>query len=619
MGRVAAHSINIFMKSIITPILALTGLILLSAGYPIGIGLWVLAAVLCSPQLRHSLCVFPSNCAGRIIEVSKSTGCSLALSTVRAWTSEDLENNALKEVGYDMEFSRLQEARLAGYRESTLMELVLSRVGGVPKPMVQRRPVKGNKSMVFPFIQMTQRRNINIQHWTVASGAPNPSAGAGDVHPGAWDLIISNHSGAFASDLPSIQNYFLPGRTLFVSYASAAGVSINLAYKILAAVASGDNAKVTVEPNYTAGRWGALSAADKLKYQIGGVAGGAAEAGTGATIGANSVSDYESYREKDTALNNLSLLNFPMQTSRIMWEYTDQWVKLLNNPLMGTYFKKYWQLPEAEQRRQHQKLFDQALLESVFFGQRINENQSAVGDAYQDLPVVVDPANDNCELEYKTNAEGIQTQLINCGRFIDMAGGPLDLDDMFARLYTLKRAREADSNDVTDIDIMGDRHTAGNFEKIMADFLKKYYGFTWVDQVTNGKVMDQDRKQVVFNYRTWTLPQEFGGIRINFFTHPYFDDRLAAHSAAASQRMIWIIDWTDIFMGIIKTNQRNTQTNEADEIYRYVIDINKKHVMNQSITWSLIMQDPNRHLIYRNFSAACPSVTVSMCTATTPA
>lgn len=496
------------------------------------------------------------------------------------------------------------------------MELVMSRVGGVSKTQIQRRPVKGNKSMVYPFIQMTQRRNINIQHWLVTAGAPTPGAGSGGAHPGLWDLTITNHTGDFASTLPNISGYFLPGRTLFVDYLSSAAASVNLAYKIIASSQVGTTAVVTVEPNYTAAGWAALSAPDKLKFQIGGLAGGAAEAGAGAHVGANSISDYESYREQDQAINNLSLLNFPMQTSRIKWEYTDQWLKFLNNPNMGSYFKKYWQLPEAEQRRQHQKIYDAALMESVFFGQRINENQSAVGDAYQDLPTVIDPANENCELEYKTNVEGIQTQLVNCGRFIDKAGGPLDLDQLFAQLYLVKRAREADGGEVTDIDIMTDRFTAGNLEKALSDFLKKYYGLTVVDFVTNGKVLDQDRKLTVFNYRQWTLPQEFGGIRLNIFTQTYFDDRLGAFSANSAHRMLWVIDWTDIFMGIIKTNQRNTQTNEADEIYRYIISINKKHVMNQSITWSLIMQDPNRHLIVRNFSAACPSVTVSLCPAT---
>jgi hypothetical protein len=605
------------MKHILIPILALIGLVALALQYPIGLAFWLFAALVARPGAQIVFNAFPTNCAGRLIEVSKSNGCSLTAATVRPWTPEDLEANALKEVGYDMEYDRLQEARLAGYRESTLTELVMSRVTNV-KSLVQRRPVKGNKSMVYPFIQMTQRRNVNIQYWRVTAGAANPNAGVGTVHPGAWDLTVSNHTGTFASALTNIHNYFLPGRSLFVDYKASDNVSVHAAYKILAAATTGGVTKVTVEPNITPDGWAALAAGDKLKFQIGGAGGGNAEAGAGCYLGANSVSDYESYKEMDTAINNLSLLSFPMQTSRIMWEYTDQWLKMLNNPLMGTYFKKFWQLDEAEQRRQHQKLFDDSLMHSVFFGQKINEHQDALNDNWQNLPLVVDPANSNCELEFKTNVEGIQTQLINCGRFLDMQGAALDFSDLFNRLYLIKRAREADSQNVEEIDIMTDRTTAGLIQKMMTDFYQKYYKQVDQNYHRAGDVVDEsfNRKIKVFNYRQYDIPQEFGGYRMNVFTHAYFDDRVSAFGGNSAHRMLWIIDWTDIFMGIVGTNQRMTQTNELDEVYRYVININKKHVMNSSIKWALIMQDPNRHLIVRNFATTCPTLTFAGCTVT---
>lgn len=599
------------MKSFITRysgLIGFVGLILLCAG-DITLGLLLLSLnlmLVCNPRnLRLGLMhAFPSNCSGRLIDVSKSTGCSLSTATVKAWTTADLEAADLKEIGYDNEFSRLQEARLAGYRESTLTELVMSRVTNV-KSLVQRRTIKGNPSMVFPFIQMRQKRNINVQYWKVNSGSANPQAGTGDVHPGAWDLVVANHSGAFASDLPNIQNFFLVGRTLFVDYKSSTNVNQNLMYFIVgSSAASASTAKVTVVPNYSATGWNALSAADKLVYQIGGLAGGDAQAGTGCYIGANSVSDYESYKEQDTALNNLSVLNFAMQTSRIVWQYTDQWMKLLNNALMGSYFKTYHQLPEAEQRRQHQKWYDDQIMQSVFFGQRINELQTPA--TYDQLPVIEDPANENCPLEFKTNALGIQTQLVDCGRFVDRGGQPIDLADFFNRCYLIKRAREADSTDVTDIDVMTDRGTAGVFERAMIAFYQKYYKQTEVRFTEANAVVDENRK-VVFKYKTYDLPPEFGGFRLNIFTHTFFDDRLAAFGGNSVQRMLWVIDWSDFYMGIVATNQRTTMTNPNDELYRFRIKINSKHVQMNSMTWAPIIEDPNRHLILRNFSDACPT------------
>ena len=255
----------------ITPIIALAGLVLVAAGFPIGIAFWIVAAIMCSPKLQPNLCVFPNNCSGRLIDVSPSTGCTLSKSVIKPWSTVDLEERALTEVGYDMEFGRLQEARLAGYKESGLAELVNSRVANI-KNLVQKRPTQGNKSIVFPWIQMMQRRNINIQYWKINSGTPNANAGVGSVHPGAWDLVVANTGSTFGTALPNIKNYFLPGRVLFVDYKSSGNVAISLQYTILAAsaIGSGATCTVTVSPNRTAAGWAAMTAPEKLVFQIGG-------------------------------------------------------------------------------------------------------------------------------------------------------------------------------------------------------------------------------------------------------------------------------------------------------------------------------------------------------------
>lgn len=603
------------MKKLI-PLIAVAGLFLVAAGNVLGLILWVVAALMCAPRLQGRLCAFPAdNCSGRLIDVSKTTGCSLSTATVRPWTTDDLEAAALKEIGYDNEFSRLREARIAGYRESTLNELVMSRVTNM-KSLVQRRSVKGNPSMVFPFIQMAQKRNINVQYWKIVSGTPTPGAGAGGLHAGAWNIVVANQTGDFATALPSLHNFFLPGRTLFVDYLSSANVARHLAYNIISASTVATVTTVTVAPNYTEAGWGALTAGEKLVYQIGGAAGGNAEAGAGCYIGANSVSDYEAYKEQDVAINPNSILNFPLQTSRIVWQYTDQYMKLLNNALMGSYFKHFWQLPEAEQRRQHQKWYEDQIMQSVFFGQRINEKQTPA--TYDQLPIVSDPANDNCPLEYKTNALGIQTQLTSCGRYLDMAGAALDLDDLFNRLYLIKRAREADSTDVTDIDVMCDRATAGVIQQVMCSFYQKYYKQVDTNYHRAGDVIDNsnNRKISVFNYRQYDIPDEFGGFRLNVYTHNFFNDKVAAFGGNSVHRMLWVIDWSDFYMGVVATNQRVTQTNPDDELYRYRIKINAKHVMLNSMTWTACLEDPNRHLIVRNFAATCPKLTVQGCDVT---
>lgn len=601
------------MKRIAIVTLAIVGFILLASGLPIGFAMWLLAGLMCSPKLQPTLYAFPTNCSGRLVEVSQSTGCTLSKAVIKPWTTDRLEEMALTEVGYDLEFGRLQEARFAGYKENTLAELVNSKVANI-KNLVQQRPAKGNKSIVFPWIQMMQRRNINIQYFKVNSGVPNPNAGVGDIHPGAWDLTIANHSGAFATTLPNIKNYFLPGRVLFVDYiAAGSGAVVSNQYLILAssAIGSGSTAKVTVAPNLTAAGWSNLSAAEKLVYQIGGVGGGNAEANTGCYIGANSVSDWESYREQDTAINNPSVLHFAIQTSRIKWDYTDEWMKIMANPNMGTYFQKYWQLDEAQQRQQHQALFERANLHSVFFGQKESEMQDPLNETkWRQLPTAVDPANSNCILEYKTRAEGIQTQLINCSRYIDKAGATLNLSDLFANHYLLMRAREADGGEVQHTDWLTDHETAGAFEQMMLKFYPAYYNNSVTVYIKAGDVLNPD-VNAMMEFKQYPVPVKYGGGYINVFHHKYFADRRAAFGGSASQRYFMAVDWSDFMLGVIATNQRVTQTNEQDEIYRYVLKVNKLHAMHQSITWAPILQDPNRHTMFRNFASFTDDIAVT--------
>jgi hypothetical protein len=601
------------MKRILLPILALAGAVLLASGFPIGLELWVLVALMCGKQLQPSLYTFPTNCSGRLIDVSPTTGCTLSKAVIKPWTTADLEAKSLTEVGYDMEFGRLQEARIAGYKENGLAELVNSRVTNV-KNLVQSRPIQGNKSIVFPWIQKMQRRNINIQYWKINSGSANANAGVGDVHPGAWDLVVANQSGAFATALPNIKNYFLPGRVLFVDYASSDGVAHSCQYKILAATAigSGSTCTVTVQPNVSAAGWAALSAAEKLVFQIGGSGGGNAEAGTGAYIGANSVSDWESYKEMDTAINNPSVLHFAIQTSRILWQYTDEWRRIMANALMGTFFTKYWQLSEAEQRRQHQALFEKANLHSAFFGQKESEMQDPLDETkWRQLPTAVDPANSNCILEYKTRAEGIKTQLVNCSRYLDKAGGNIDLSDLFARHYLLCRAKEADGGEVDTTDWMTDHERAGAFDELMIKFYQAFYKNTVTMYIQSGETINPEMNTIM-GFKRYPVPVRFGGGFICVYHHKFFADRALAFGASTNvHRYFMSIDWSDYQYGILATNRRVTQTNDLDETYRYVINVNKLHTMHQSITWTSILEDPNRHLMYQNFAGFNDDITPS--------
>lgn len=594
----------------------MSGLVLAILGLPVGVLLIAFALLLiCTEKPRPALYAFPSNCNGRIINVSSSAGCTLTRASIQGMTPNMFEAQGFTEIGMDKVYANLREARVAGYRESTLQMLLMSRITNI-KGALSKTKISTSESVILPYISRRQRRNIQSNYWKIASGTPTPGANTLNIPASSWDLVVQNSPSPLANTLQNLDQYFLPGKYLFVEYADAATqVAYNNCYKIIAAATVSGVTTVTVAPNYSAAGWAALTAAQKLVYQIGGLTGGNAVAGTTAYLGVNSVSDFESYKGQDNAENTNSLINFWPQTSRIAHEYTDEYLRALNDALTSNYFKLFRQLPLAEQKRIQQAKYDRDMLNSAFYGQQINEFQTV--ETYQQLEQVVDPANPSCVLEYKANALGFRTQLANCGRVFDHQGNPLNLDTLLATLYLVIRAREADGTMVDTIDIGTDRFTAGIIQDIMIAYYKAKYG------VNTTRFYEPNQKlefegQVYLTYNKYQLPPELGGYYIAVYTDRFFDDKLAAMAGANRGHVLWILDWSDIELGVAATNSAVRMTNIMDALYNYTIKINIKHVTMNSMTWCPIIEDPNRHYIVENFSSACPKLTVSGCSLSQP-
>lgn len=546
---------------------------------------------------------FPDNCSPRLIQVDESCGCTLTRADIRAMTPQDFEDQGFKEVYMDRVIAQTKEARIAGVPQRSLTDLLLSRFAPI-----KQQAVDNGGSVIAPYILIPQRTIFNANYWQIEDGEATPGAGTGSIPASAWNLTVINSAGQFASDLAAIQNYFLPGRNIIVLRSDpVTGVSRTLQYKVLAS-ANADSggvykATVTVEPNYSAAGWAALSGPQKAVYQV----------TSGFIINlANSVSDYESWCYNDAAVNNMKLLTFWLQTIRETHCYSDAYLQALQAPLTSEYFKKFRELPLAQQRKQQELLAQKAFYDTVFFGQRITEQQTT--STYQNLPQVRDPLNPNCTLEYKANTLGLYTQLNDCGRVIDMQGGALDMDVVKGLLYSLKRTRENTGAEIMEIDAMTDRFTADNLLTLMIQYYKDKYGMDTTRFYKPGEAIRHDN-QVLWNYNKYQFPEE--GVTLNVITDYFFDDHLSAAAAAgqaARGRYLWMIDWSDVKIGIAKTSSVQRQTNIADNIYNCVITPNVQHYMLRSKTIAVMVQDPNRHSIITGFSDACPRLTVTACT-----
>lgn len=546
---------------------------------------------------------FPDNCTPRLISVDDSCGCTLTRANIVAMTKASFEAQGFAEVYMDRVIAQTKEARMTGVPQRSLTDLLLSRMAPVK---TQTLFTSGGRSVIAPFVLIPQRSNVNANYFVINSGVVDPNAGVGAIPASAWDLTVINESSQFASPLVHLEKYFLPGRFITVFYKDATtGVGHTIQFQIISSAnadAGGvSKALLVVQPNYSAAGWAALTAPQKAVYQP--------------THGvlvplANSVSNYESWCYNDTSENTMKLLVFWLQTIRETYCYNDEYVKALQAPLTSEFFKKFRTLELAKQRKRQAMLAERAFYDTLFWGDKINENQTDT--TYQNLPQVLDPANANCLLEYKANTIGFYNQLLACGKVTDLQGGPLDLDFVKSLLYTLKRNREIDSGMVTRIDCMTDRFTADNILTVMINYYKTKYNETTTRFYKAGETLRFDN-QILWNYNVYEFPDE--NVELCVIVDPYFDDRIGAFPTAdkSMSRMLWLLDWSDIKVGVAGTASATRQTNVLDNLYNCVITPNVNHYQLNSKTVCAMVEDPNRHAIITNFSADCPTLTAVAC------
>ena len=538
--------------------------------------------------------------APRIISVDPSNG-TMTRASILGMTPQMFEDQGFKEVGMDKVYGRAKEARCAGYQEKGIEMLVAGVTGPMKFKGLTKQSLGHNESVILPYIVRKQRTTINANYWRVYAAAAHPSAGVNGIHPGAYRLTIRNTGSTYASALVQIQRYFLTGKFLIVDHSNGStGAAYQAQFKIVASsnANSGgvEQAYVDVEPSVDAVTWAGYSANAKLPYQP--------SSGL-AMVLANSISDFESWGQNHAADNPMKLLAFWVQTARFAWEYNDEYVRALEAGLTSEYFKQFRQLPLAEQRRQQYAHHKREMLNTFFYGQKINDYQTV--ENYQQLPRVLDPENPDLLLEYKANTEGVISQLRNSSRVTDHLGNAFNLAALVSTCYQIKRAREgAGMSDVSEIDVMVPRELSGLILANMVTFYKAKYGVDVQRQYNPNQELRHDN-QVALRWNTYQIPDDFGGFNLNVFADDFFSDRIAAAgsistAAVARARSAWVIDWTDVALEMGASTSVSRQTNVNDALFRYVIKPNMKHVQLESETFAVTVSDPNRSAVVENFS-----------------
>ncbi len=545
------------------------------------------------------------NVTPRLIVVDDADSCTLTRASIRAFTRQDFEDQANKEVGMDMIIGSTKEARIAGVRESSLVDLLLSK-------HVAMGEKKGSRqgSIIAPFSLVPRQNIVNANYFNLEAGSASPGAGTGSMPASAWRVTANIGSSPWvaspSSGLKNLERYFLPGSYVIVEYKDAATQVLRSAqFKVVQAVNADaglvSKAYVDLEPIKTPTGWAALSAGAKAVYQP--------TEGVVSLLG-NSVSDYESWGHQFPGHLNRTLIEYWEQTIRWAHSFSSEYLKALESPLTSQFFKKFRTMPLAQVRKQQEMINQAQMLNTFFYGQEINENQTV--ERYTYLPQVMDPADPTCQIEFKSNTLGVRTQLDRAGRVVDKQGAVLDLDWIMENSYNLKRNRETTSGSIDRIDIMTDRLTAARIRDIMIKYYKSKYSTDLVGYFQPGqKVLNVLTKATELEYNLYDLPDQ--GLQMAIFTDQYFDDRLSAFSTAQKSRgrALWMIDWSDVAINVLATNSAKRTTNTADELYRYVIT----PVIHQTMLNSKTIEvgDTNRSTLIENFSDGCPNLTVGGC------
>jgi hypothetical protein len=606
----------------------------------------------------------PTNNDPRLIVVDDAM--SLTTANITGWNKSDIESTMFKEVGLDRIISSTKEARVAGSKQRMLADLFGSRyaplkTGGGATP----------QSIIQPFDLIPRRNRINPGYWRVSTGASlaawQGQGGNGTTNTAftgvfnglmnlsanitaAWVLTVNNgsidaDSSPFAKSpnnvLKNPEKFFLPRTSITAEFNSATGVR-NVAQLRIVDTAPGPDANQayllvvpqksfqgdatiqagTMQPGggFNTGVFGTLSAATTGWWETTATAAqkAALQPTTGIVqVGANTVSDWESYGNSLVGTNDYGLIEYWNQTHRWTHQYNDEYVRALGAANTSQGLKQFRLLPLAKLRAQQEKANEDSLFNCYFYGDALNELQT-IG-TWNQLPQVKDPAwtasgqAGSLSLEYLSNTIGIRTQIAAAGNVLDNQGGPLDLDSIFEACYWVKREREGESGaEVTDIDILTDmRFTRAMFRQIMPKYFKAKYGIDNITQFVElgAKILMPDGSTFA-EYDSYKIAEN--GYTLNVFSDQYFDDKCSQFQTGqkSAGRGIWIIDWSDIMIGIIKNLSVTRTNNLADNIYKFVMKQNVQHILLNSRKFQVRVGNCNRHRLIENYSDAAPKITV---------
>lgn len=505
--------------------------------------------------------------------------------------------------------------------------------------LVGKRSVHRGPTITEPFIMARQLSVVNSDHWAVSTGWAASAYDAladSDSYPLNLDADAASYMGANASarvvrllarpnsGVPAKAEFFTSKSVIYIFERNADGTASRGEWKVLYAA------------NNTAESLCDLVIAQQGDTSLSNTTPGASTTAI-ALIGANNVSDWETWCANRPALNNEKRVPFWLQTVRqasVTDSLYEEWyTKMIKT---NTYFRMFGDVTPVERNRQLTEMTQREWVNSVFWGQAIGAKQTlAEWNASDGLEKIysIDKSStyghsniSGKEVGRRANAVGIYWQLRECGRVKDIQNQQLNLVEFFNDIHDIMRSREGEDireSPATSIDVYTDRTTAFQFFQGMVAYYKSILGASNV-QFPISPV--RELNPFGFKYRSYELLHP-AGVTLNIITSKFLDDFVSASGAqdalatgagkGSAARFLMILDLgtNGIYPAITESNSQEVTTGELDTMaridrtYACTMKVATEKIRLNSFTYTVIVECPNSNLIYENFRDVVPDHT----------
>jgi hypothetical protein len=491
------------------------------------------------------------------------------------------------------------EIKACGAKQNGLYDFLMANA----KPMKNRTiktPLGFGNSEIAPFIMAETMSVINDKYWSIKDSSTSEGTITFNLQsPGNVDLDLS---------------WFPDDIRVFAFGTSAAGSAIRASYKVTGASLSTYNGSPSIAVDVVSQNAGSFLPAAKTETPTTGFL----------VLGTPNVADVERWCENRPALNGRKHVPFWFETTR--WTmcvdelYERAFARLRQN---NDYFRLFGDIEVAQRNKQYAERFQRDWVNQVFWGKASNANQTLAN--YRSLPTISSATSNVFDLNTegkcvgrKADVIGIYEQLAQCNRVADLQGQTLNLEEFFNNvIYPIVRSRGDQGKPNQIIEVITDSFYASLFQRGMIRYFNEQSEGLARFMIDTKKIMTGQKGELGFSFDTYHLiyPQ---GVELRVLTHPFFDDFVTQakdNGVETSGRMLWILDWSGIYPGIIGYNRVVHRTGAIEDLakidasYACVMANPTAELSLNSITYTVIVECPSDSIVIEGVAANIPVAT----------